>query len=69
MILEREKGREGEAEVEVEGGNGERERQKHRLLDPIQAPNGDQTRNPGMCPDQKSNPQPFDVLLGDTPTD
>ena len=44
------------------GREEERERQRNIYwLPPIRTPTVDHIRNLGMCPDQKSNPQPFGV--------
>ena len=53
---------EGEREARM-GGRGEMEMWKRNFcpLPPAHALNGDQTCNPGMCPDRKSNLQPFGV--------
>ena len=51
------------------GSEGEREGEKQNinLLPLIQALTGDRTYDPGMCPNQESNLQPF-TLRDDTPT-
>ena len=44
---------------------GEREGEKHQcVVASGAAPTGDLACNPGMCPDWKSNQQPFDPQTG-----
>ena len=51
----------------LEQEEGGKKREKHQLAGAIHAPIRYGTHNPGMCPDQETNPQPSDVW-GKAPT-
>ena len=52
------------------GREGGRERKKHQCVLPSLAPPpGDPARNPGMCPDQEFNLQPFGLQAGTQSTE
>ena len=63
LILESEERREKERERNINV------KEKHPSVASPRASTGDRTCNPGMCPDQESNPQPFFGLRDDTPTE
>ena len=63
LFIFREKGREGERERNINV------QEELRLVASCTPPTGDLARNPGMCPDQKSDQQPFGLWDDAQPTE
>ena len=51
------------------GREGEREGEKHPLVASCMPPTGGLVHNPGLCPDQESNWQPFSLWDDAQPTE
>ena len=61
LFLERGEGRRKERNIDVQ--------QKHLLVTSLTLPKGGPSHNPGMCPEQELNQQPFHLQDDSQPTE